>query len=154
MEKPGTSKSPIKGLTATSQTGAEHKDLVAEITAAQETTFSRVQPEPEKETVTPPKEISFPNQNAPPFCPLGISKDNGTQEILERLETTFYPKPGELITPPTNPFFGFGIPPGFETHSQPSDSSTKIISEENDENMENVDSNQSGQLVTPTSPES
>ena len=43
------------------------------------------------------------------------------------------------------------MPPGFETHSQPSH--VKPIQDENDESMENVDSNQSDQLVTPTSPE-
>ena len=42
------------------------------------------------------------------------------------------------------------MPPGFETHSQPSH--VKPIQDENDESMENVDSNQSDQLVTPTSP--
>ena len=34
----------------------------------------------------------IPNQNAPQFCPLGTSKDNGTQEILIRFETTFHQK--------------------------------------------------------------
>ena len=89
VKKSRTTKSPVKGTTVTSKTGAEPKDLLGEIVAAQEATFSKEQPEVEKETVTPtPKEITFPNQNAPPFCPLGFSKDNGTQEILERLETT------------------------------------------------------------------
>ena len=60
VEKPRTStKSPEKSLTVTSQTGAGPKDLVAEITAAQEATFSKVQPEPEKETVTPRKKSRF-----------------------------------------------------------------------------------------------
>ena len=86
VEKPRITKSPKKGTTATSSTGTEPKDLLGEIVAAQEATFSKEQPEVEKETVTPtPKEITFPNQNAPPFCPLGFSKDNETQEILEQL---------------------------------------------------------------------
>ena len=101
MEKPKTSKSPTKDPTVTSQTGTGPKDLVAKITAAQEATFNKVQPEPEKETVTPPKEISFPNQNALPFCPFDFQKtmepkkflNDWKQHSIPNLENSRYLQP-------------------------------------------------------------